>query len=144
MSIFYEIEFAKYILPYPLIWFCPFSCYWVIWNFGFSTTSFFIFPAAKLWLIFKHLWQVIIFCFQLFHLLACLKWAEMLRFQRVALFDTTSLSFKEYARNYRHGIFCLKYLLHFEVFSCQGAVREKLCFHWGIFFLSPYSHGRAH
>src|SRR5690606_9209805 len=61
-----------------------------------------------------------------------------------ALFDTTSLSFKEYARNYRHGIFCLQYLLHFGVFSCQGAVREKLCFHWWFFFLSSYSLGRTH
>lgn len=50
-----------------------------------------------------------------------------------ALFDTTSLSFKEYARNYRHGIFCLKYLLHFGVFSCQGAVRENYAFIGGLF-----------
>jgi hypothetical protein len=52
-----------------LIWFCPFSRYWVIGNFGFSTTSLFIFPTAKLWLIFKLLWQVHVLCFQLLHLL---------------------------------------------------------------------------
>ena len=68
-----------------MIWFCPFSCYRVIGNFGFSTTSLFIFPTAKLWLTFKYLWQVIILCFQLLHLLAFYKWPETLLFQMFCL-----------------------------------------------------------